>query len=185
MDTREPEVWKPIPDYEGIYEISSWGRVKGLDRFKKSSKYTFHIYKGRILKPDNRNNYLQVLLCKNYIKKWFKIHIIVCAVFCSNKHLLGVVNHIDTDTLNNYYKNLEKISQRENTAHYHKSRTDKASKYIGVTFEKKRNKWKSSIYYQGKAKNLGRYYTQEEAHQAYLNALKEYGLTNKYADKVT
>lgn len=26
------EIWKPIPNYEGLYEISNFGRVKSLKR---------------------------------------------------------------------------------------------------------------------------------------------------------
>ena len=41
------ELWKDIPDYEGLYQVSNLGRVKNI--------------RGSILKP----GYTQVSLCKN------------------------------------------------------------------------------------------------------------------------
>ena len=63
------EVWKDIPQYEGLYQISNLGRVKSLDRkviqwnrFKKIEV----IYKGKILQPKTTNRgYLRVALTKN------------------------------------------------------------------------------------------------------------------------
>ena len=43
-------------------------------------------------------------------------------------------------------------------------------------------KWRSQINVNRKKINLGYFKTELDAHQAYLNALKEYGINNKYAD---
>ena len=46
------EVWKPIKGYEGLYEVSNYGRVRSLDRYvnSASSKTGYQLAKGRILK---------------------------------------------------------------------------------------------------------------------------------------
>ena len=35
------EVWKPVKDYEGLYEVSSLGRIKSLPRFIENGKGYF------------------------------------------------------------------------------------------------------------------------------------------------
>lgn len=50
------EIWKDIPGYEGLYQVSNLGRVKSLDRTiiikNKFSKYKRH-YEEKITKIDN------------------------------------------------------------------------------------------------------------------------------------
>jgi hypothetical protein len=179
MDTREPEIWKPIPDYEGIYELSSWGNISSLERYKIATR------KGVVVKmlcptlmlkshKDN-HGYYKVVLTKKTKRKTISIHRLVAQIFLNET---GLINHKDEDKGNNYYKNLECVSARENVSY-------SLNKKIGVCYHKKAKRWMASIWIDGKSKYLGLSDTEKEAHQAYLNALKEYGLTNKYADKVT
>lgn len=58
------EEWKPIPDYEGLYEVSSLGNIRSLDRFMYSKRWNKEsLIKGRILKPTlYKNGYLRVEL---------------------------------------------------------------------------------------------------------------------------
>ena len=98
------EVWKDIEGYEGLYQVSNWGRVKSL-KFGKE----------RILKPEkNRNGYLVVNLYKNGKRKHFKIHRLVAEAFVSNPDNLPCVNHADEDKTNNFYGNLEFCSYQYN-----------------------------------------------------------------------
>lgn len=46
---RTAEIWKPIRGYTGLYEISSWGRVRSLPRTVKTSRGS-RTYPGRILR---------------------------------------------------------------------------------------------------------------------------------------
>lgn len=48
--------------------------------------------------------------------------------------------------------------------------TKTSSKYTGVSFDKKRNRWSSYIYFNGKLKNLGRFKSEDDAHNARLMA---------------
>jgi len=43
------EIWKDVPNYEGIYQVSNIGNVKSLDRIKISRNKKIKI-KGRVLK---------------------------------------------------------------------------------------------------------------------------------------
>ena len=57
------EIWKDIKDFEGIYQVSSFGRIKSLQMYANGG------YKKRekILKPcNNGNGYFIVYLSKNY-----------------------------------------------------------------------------------------------------------------------
>lgn len=182
-EDREPEVWKPIPDYEGVYEVSSWGRVKSLERIVNMSFGRTRLLKERILSNKKTRGYFKIELYKNGKVLNYMINRLVCSQFIGEING-NVVNHKDRDAFNNYYKNLEIISQRENVA-YSTINSNKTSRFIGVSFDKKKKKspWVSNIFLNKKLKYLGAYYSEEEAHQAYLNALKEYGLTNKYANE--
>jgi len=183
MEQREPEVWKPIPGYEGWYEISSWGNVRSLDRYVNHCSGVKLLRKAKNRKLNLRWHYYKILLSKDDKHKVFNVHELVLLVYHGLKREKGqVINHIDLDKLNNYYKNLELVNIRENTSHYYKS-TKKESKFISVTLDRDRHvkKWAARIWLNGKNKTIGRFETEEEAHQAYLDALKKYGLKNKYA----
>lgn len=48
------EEWRPVKDYEGLYEVSDWGNVRSLDRYNTQKNrwghYITRVYHGRILK---------------------------------------------------------------------------------------------------------------------------------------
>ena len=81
------EYWKPVVGYEGLYEVSNWGRVKSIPR-NGTVKYA------RILKPvTNRYGYSYVILCKNGKVKSFLVHRLVAEAFIQNNDNLPCVNH--------------------------------------------------------------------------------------------
>ena len=85
------EIWKDIKGYEGLYQISSLGRVKSL-----------HYGKEKILKLNKNNKgYLYIFLNKNGIRKHFYIHRLVAKAFISNPYNYNCVNHKNENTLNN------------------------------------------------------------------------------------
>ncbi|OIL89940.1 NUMOD4 domain-containing protein [Oenococcus oeni] len=90
------EIWKPIKGYENSYQVSSWGRIRSLDRFVfKGSDKVKSIQKGQIIKPWlNSDGYLRVCLCKKGFKKYKKVHRLVAETFIPNPKNKLTVNHI-------------------------------------------------------------------------------------------
>ena len=162
------EIWKDVLGYEGIYQVSNLGMIKSLKCNKEI-----------ILKPvKNYFGYLQVTLSKEKTEKIFKIHRLVAIAFLGQNDFS--VNHINSDKTDNRLENLEYVSSRENNSHAWQNRI-KTSKYTGVCWHKKSNKWQSSIRINGKLKSLGTFDSELDAHNAYLKALEENNLTNKYS----
>jgi hypothetical protein len=182
METREPEVWKPIPGYEGLYEVSSWGSVKSVQRFVNGRSNSLHPVAEKELKINYCGDYPQICLSKNHKKKTYRIHRVMDFVFLDGLLEDYVVNHIDGNKFNNYYKNLERVNRRENSSHFFKS-TEKTSMYTGVSYDKSKPKkpWVASIHIEGVTKKVGNLLSEKDAYDVYLSLLEEYGLINKYA----
>ena len=88
------EIWMDIKDYEGLYVISNYGRVKNN--------------KGIIKKPQkNRNGYLYIDLWKDNKGKKILLHRLVANHFLLNPDNYPEVNHKDENKLNNCVDNLE------------------------------------------------------------------------------
>ena len=164
------EVWKDIKGYEGYYQVSNKGRIKSLSRKIFNGK-SYYVSKEKILKiPVAKNGYYTVVLYKNNSLKAFQVHQLIAINFLNHKpckHKL-VVNHIDTNKLNNDISNLEIISHRKNTDKKH---IKSSSKYVGVRKLKNTNFWQSRIYIKGKRIYLGNYKNEYNAHLAYQKAL--------------
>lgn len=111
------EEWKGIEGYEGVYQVSSFGRVESLDReivYGDRIRGEYHSRKGVILKPTLSNGYPTVSLSG----KTHTVHSLVAKTFIENLNDNDlVVNHIDYNKENNFYKNLEYISQGDNVRH--------------------------------------------------------------------
>ena len=104
----EEEVWKPIKDYEGLYEISNLGRVKSLN-YKKTGKE-------KILKNvENNYGYLMVGLTKNGKQKLFLVHTLVAEAFIPNPENKPCIDHINTIRTKNYVWNLRWVTHEENS----------------------------------------------------------------------
>lgn len=122
------EIWKPIPGFEGIYEASSLGRIRSLDRKsifycktpitkirrkKRVDKF------GRIIKTDKKINgagYFGVCLCVNGKTFYRDVHRLVAEAFLGTTKKLQV-NHKDGNRLNNRIENLEWVTAKQNIQH--------------------------------------------------------------------
>lgn len=115
------ELWKDIPSYEGLYQISNLGRVKSLSKFHKISKdYSSIGYwsKERILKNiEDKQKYFMVKLSKNGKLKNYRVHRLVAQLFVENPNNLSQVNHKDGNKHNNCFNNLEWCTCKDNIRH--------------------------------------------------------------------
>lgn len=100
------EEWRAIPGYEHLYEVSSQGNVRSIDREVLRNGVPNSI-RGRHLKPRAmRTGYLRVSLCSGGgIRDWY-IHRIVAAAFIGDAPDGLDVCHYDGDRANNYIGNL-------------------------------------------------------------------------------
>ena len=97
------EQWKNVVGYEGLYEVSSVGRVRN-----KKTK--------RNLKPDkDKNGYLRICLYKEGIAKKYFVHRLVAKAFVPNPENKPQIDHINTIKTDNYYKNLRWATPIENS----------------------------------------------------------------------
>ena len=109
------EKWINIIGYENSYQVSSFGRVKSLDRkiVYGEDNGQYHTKKSQILKPTLSGGYETVSLSG----KTFTVHSLVAKHFVKGYQEGFVVNHIDYNKTNNFYKNLEWITQEDNIKH--------------------------------------------------------------------
>jgi hypothetical protein len=182
------EIWKDIPGYEGLYQVSSEGRVKGVDREIKHWKGGISIKKGKLLKPGiNPKGYKQVVLCKLGKCKPFKISILVGISFLGHiqSGYKKVVDHIDGDRTNDRIENLRITTPRGNNSNKHKEYT---SKFTGVHWLVKNKKWRSVIAINYKNRHLGVFKNEERAAEIYQLALQNVHLfdgdTEKFRDLI-
>ena len=115
------EQWKDIENYEGLYQVSSYGRIKSFIKWNGHS----YIQDERILKPTLqavRGNYKRYSICliRNKQRKHFKIHRLVGIAFIPNCDNKPEINHIDSNPLNNNVNNLEWCNHKENVIHSYK-----------------------------------------------------------------
>ncbi len=107
--------WKPVKDYEGIYEVSSDGRVRSLDRFDSIGRHRKGIERKQFIVGDG---YLQVRLNKDGVTTGKTVHRLVASAFCENADEKPEVNHINCDKLDNRVENLEWVTTKENANHW-------------------------------------------------------------------
>ena len=101
------EIWKDIDGYEGLYQVSSLGRIK-----------SYKCKKEKILKlGSNPLGYSIIGLWKNRKQKFYPVHRLVANTFITNKHNKREVNHIDGNKKNNNVTNLEWATRSENMKH--------------------------------------------------------------------
>jgi hypothetical protein len=165
------ERWVSIKGYEGYYEISDKGRVKSLSR----KRITGGILSERILTPRfDKNGYVQFILYKDGVKKSFKGHHLVWEHFGNGERNGRIINidHIDEKKANNEITNLQLLTNRSNLSKG-KHKQNGSSQFTGVYKPKQIEGYQAFITINKKHKYLGRFKTEQEASEAYQDALKK------------
>lgn len=111
------EVWKDIEGYEGIYQISSLGRVKSCDRYTPKKNGRMRHEKEKLRALIDVHGYLYCELWINNTHKRYAIHRLVAGAFIPNPENKPEVNHKDGNKKNNVVDNLEWVTYSENNLH--------------------------------------------------------------------
>ena len=120
------EIWKDIIGFEGLYKISTAGKVKSLGNGKSTNSN----YKtGKEIKTGiSTRGYEKIKLFKDGKRYYFNVHRLVADNFLLNKDGKREVNHKDGNKLNNSVNNLEWVSASENQKHAYQFGLQKARK---------------------------------------------------------
>ena len=173
------EEWKQIPNLP--YEISSLGKIRNLQ--------------GKVLKTYIQNSgYEQIKINYQGLHIHKSIHRLVAEAFIPNPLNKEYVNHIDGNKLNNTVDNLEWCTNSENILHARKtglnpynkptlglklkprSNNTKQSQYLGVHWDKSRQRWRAVVVLD-KVKYLQKRYDSEyEAALARDECIKQHNL---------
>lgn len=128
MEDYKDEIWKPIKDYEGLYEVSNYGRVRSLDHKVAISNGNYRTSRGKLMSLcKTSHGYLFVSLGRGNKRS---IHRLVANAFIENPYNLPCVNHKDEVKDNNHVENLEWCDKSYNALYG--SCQDKLRKYKNV-----------------------------------------------------
>ena len=116
------EIWKPIPNYEGLYDASSYGRIRSaIGKTTSNARYETRVWKTRILKPKSplstKRTDQRVTLWKDGNASDFLVARLVCMTFHGVPEEKMTVNHINGDWLDNRPENLEWMTISDNIKH--------------------------------------------------------------------
>ena len=115
------EIWKDVVGYEGLYQVSNYGRVKSLPKIHKTTKNynkLGYITKEKILRQrKTQRGYFIVTLYKDQKGKSLYVHRLVANMFILNKDNKPCINHKNGDKKDNKVTNLEWCTYSENMIH--------------------------------------------------------------------
>lgn len=101
------ELWNDIIGFDGLYQVSNFGKVKSYKRKNKT-----------VLKESlSKKGYKRVILYKNNKQFYYSVHRLVATAFIPNPENKPHINHKDGNKLNNRVENLEWCNAKENVLH--------------------------------------------------------------------
>lgn len=93
------EILKPVVGYEGLYEVSNFGKVKCLE---DDTEVDYYVHQG--------SGYIRCSIKGKY----YRVHRLVAQAFIPNPDNLPEVDHIDGNKNNNKVSNLRWVSHKKN-----------------------------------------------------------------------
>jgi len=115
--TMAHEEWRDIPGFDGYYQASNLGRIRGLERLVPSKQFGTKRIPARMMSQSiSGPGYYQVMLTKFGKQRPYYVHRLVASAFIENPDNLPAVDHIDANKLNNKIENLRWVTQKENVA---------------------------------------------------------------------
>ena len=173
------EIWKDVKGYEGIYQVSSFGKVKRLARPVWNGHNYFMLKEKNLTQNPSKRGYVKITLKVN--RKGYTVHVhrLVAEAFLKKDAKRNFVNHINGIRNDNRLENLEWVTPRENICHYRQS-VESSSNYIGVYYDSKGKNYRANICHNGNLVDLGGFKNEKLAYQARCNYEKLNGIINKY-----
>ena len=92
------EEWRDVKNYENLYKVSNYGRVKTLARRR---------VKEAIMRCEFNKGYPRLSLSKNNKSKHYSVHTLVAIAFIPNPNNYPEINHKDENPMNCKFDNLE------------------------------------------------------------------------------
>ena len=141
--------------------------IKGFDNYEidREGNVWSKLTK-KFLKPELINSgYLSIRLYEKGKTTRFLLHRLLALQFIDNPDNLACVDHIDRNKLNNSLDNLRWVSYSQNCRNKNSIK--------GYSFNKRCNKYRASYCLNYKHIHIGFYDTEQEARDAYLNAIKD------------
>ena len=139
------EIWKDIPNYEGLYQVSNKGRIKSLERNVYDNDKLISHKSEKILAINYiGNNRGTVRLSKNGKSSGYIVSRLVAQAFIPNPENKPCVDHWNTDYTDNRVNNLSWVTNKENQNNpftlLHMSKGQKGHPYYGRTISEEERK---------------------------------------------
>ena len=162
---------RPLPTAEEVRALLAYDPATGIFRWRKSNSHG--VRTGDVAGCREPRGYI----CIGIAGRCYRGHRLALL------HVTGAwpaagVDHVDGDPGNNRLANLREATQAENNQNFAKWKRPTSSKYLGVYWDKAKNRWAAMIGHNGKMHYLGRFSTEQEAYAAYLAAKARLHLAN-------
>ena len=149
------EIWKEIIGYEGLYEVSTLGRIRRMETSVPCKGNSTRIVKSKIrMQQLNPRGYAIAVLSKESKLKTLTVHQLVAQVFIPGFQKGTELNHIDGDKANPALSNLEVSNPSHNQFHAVrmglKPKQGKSSQYRNVHHISRNGRWGAGIRHDGK-----------------------------------
>lgn len=117
------EEWRPVKDWEGLYEVSCFGNVRSVDRYVRAKLGSTKLARGQSIRlQGSHDGYSVVRLKRSGLHKLLRVHRIALIAFVSPPPFADAqVNHIDGNKKNNVVSNLEWVTKSENMKHAYRT----------------------------------------------------------------